>query len=66
MAERWSMCPFCGLHIVRDDERRKISHQAPECAKFTALCARANGAGAEVTLERRDEAGNVIGKTQVS
>jgi len=30
-------CPFCGATIFCNDEEKKISHQAPECARFAAL-----------------------------
>jgi hypothetical protein len=66
VAEQWSTCPFCGLHLVRDDARATIAHQAPECAEFTALCKRSAKSGQVVAIERRDEAGRVVQRTVLS
>ena len=46
-------CPWCGLIVVWDDQRRRVSHQAPVCAGFDALMTRAQrelGPGSAVPM----------------
>ena len=44
-------CPSCGLRILREDDKLRISHEAPECEGFKALLVRFAGAHTSEVLE---------------
>lgn len=46
-----STCPSCGRRILREDDKLRISHEAPECKGFKALLARFTGARSTEVLE---------------
>jgi hypothetical protein len=40
---RESKCPFCSALLLVEDERRRVSHEVPQCDEFTAFLGRVPG-----------------------